>query len=258
MGGDASICCSHASTGGQLEQPSEVNNSMRTGAGVVLGGSAAFPRCPLTVEASMIKAPKRFRNHPHFLHNILGTEVIIIGSFTSALPGPSLRKSRRASSFCEPHSRAAHSLPGCHVQRFAWILKRATFIPPARKHHNISTIFFHKVARHNSHLLPRWNSRCDPVMSTVSSAIPPVILIDKKALRSLHRQIYDGFRAAVLRGDLRHGGKRSNPAESSRPGYGGKRLLGPTLLGSHWLDLMDSPLHHFLKYCDAQRPHSIS
>jgi GntR family transcriptional regulator / MocR family aminotransferase len=44
-------------------------------------------------------------------------------------------------------------------------------------------------------------------VSKVSAAIPPVIPIDRKAGLSLPRQIYDGFRAAILRGDLRHGQK---------------------------------------------------
>jgi GntR family transcriptional regulator/MocR family aminotransferase len=50
-------------------------------------------------------------------------------------------------------------------------------------------------------------------MSKVSSAIPPVILIDKKAVRSLRRQVYDGFRAAILRGDLRPGQKIQSSRE---------------------------------------------
>jgi GntR family transcriptional regulator / MocR family aminotransferase len=44
-------------------------------------------------------------------------------------------------------------------------------------------------------------------MSKASSAIPPLILIDRNAIRPLPRQIYDGFRAAILRGDLRPGQK---------------------------------------------------
>jgi GntR family transcriptional regulator / MocR family aminotransferase len=50
-------------------------------------------------------------------------------------------------------------------------------------------------------------------MSKVSSAIPPVILIDKKAVRSLRRQICDGFRDAILRGDLRRGQKIQSSRE---------------------------------------------
>ncbi|HEX3435301.1 MAG TPA: PLP-dependent aminotransferase family protein [Pseudacidobacterium sp.] len=42
-------------------------------------------------------------------------------------------------------------------------------------------------------------------MSDVSAGILPVIAIDRQASHPLHRQIYDGFRAAVLRNDLRPG-----------------------------------------------------
>jgi GntR family transcriptional regulator / MocR family aminotransferase len=42
-------------------------------------------------------------------------------------------------------------------------------------------------------------------MSGVSARIPPVLSIDRKSARPLSGQIYDGFRAAILRGDLRPG-----------------------------------------------------
>jgi GntR family transcriptional regulator/MocR family aminotransferase len=42
-------------------------------------------------------------------------------------------------------------------------------------------------------------------MSDVSAGILPVIAVDRKSGHALHRQIYDGFRAAILRGDLRPG-----------------------------------------------------
>ncbi len=42
-------------------------------------------------------------------------------------------------------------------------------------------------------------------MRKVSSALTPIIVIDRKADRPLHRQIYDGYRAAILSGTLRAG-----------------------------------------------------
>jgi GntR family transcriptional regulator / MocR family aminotransferase len=45
----------------------------------------------------------------------------------------------------------------------------------------------------------------DGRMSDVSSGIAPVIAIDRRARRPLPRQVYDGFRSAILRGELRPG-----------------------------------------------------
>jgi GntR family transcriptional regulator / MocR family aminotransferase len=42
-------------------------------------------------------------------------------------------------------------------------------------------------------------------MKDVSAGILPVIAVDRKAEHPMHRQIYEGFRAAILRGDLRPG-----------------------------------------------------
>lgn len=42
-------------------------------------------------------------------------------------------------------------------------------------------------------------------MQKVSSAITPIITIDRKAHRPLHRQIYDGYRVAIVEGALRPG-----------------------------------------------------
>ena len=42
-------------------------------------------------------------------------------------------------------------------------------------------------------------------MAKVSEAIAPVIAVDRKAANPLHKQIYDGFRAAIVRGNLRPG-----------------------------------------------------
>src|ERR1700761_8444093 len=42
-------------------------------------------------------------------------------------------------------------------------------------------------------------------MAKVSEAIPPVIAVDRKAANPLHKQVYDGFRTAIVRGNLRPG-----------------------------------------------------
>src|ERR1700689_3468952 len=42
-------------------------------------------------------------------------------------------------------------------------------------------------------------------MADVSGGLLPVILIDRKAAAPLHRQLYAGFRDAILRGDLAAG-----------------------------------------------------
>ena len=42
-------------------------------------------------------------------------------------------------------------------------------------------------------------------MAKVSEAIAPVIAVDRKASEPLHKQIYDGFRFVIVRGDLRPG-----------------------------------------------------
>ena len=42
-------------------------------------------------------------------------------------------------------------------------------------------------------------------MNDVSAGLPPVIAIERHSSRPLPRQVYDGFRAAILRGDLRAG-----------------------------------------------------
>ncbi len=42
-------------------------------------------------------------------------------------------------------------------------------------------------------------------MAKVSEAIAPVISVDRKASDPLHKQIYDGFRSAIVRGNLRPG-----------------------------------------------------
>ena len=42
-------------------------------------------------------------------------------------------------------------------------------------------------------------------MAKVSEAIAPVIAVDRKAANPLHKQVYDGFRAAIVRGNLRPG-----------------------------------------------------
>src|SRR5271154_4970321 len=42
-------------------------------------------------------------------------------------------------------------------------------------------------------------------MAKVSEAIAPVISVDRKASDPLHKQIYDGFRTEIVRGNLRAG-----------------------------------------------------
>ncbi len=42
-------------------------------------------------------------------------------------------------------------------------------------------------------------------MAKVSQAIAPVIAVDRKAADPLHKQVYDGFRMAIVRGNLRPG-----------------------------------------------------
>ena len=42
-------------------------------------------------------------------------------------------------------------------------------------------------------------------MGNSSAGIPPFIAVDRNAATSLHQQVYDGFRGAILRGDLRPG-----------------------------------------------------
>jgi GntR family transcriptional regulator / MocR family aminotransferase len=42
-------------------------------------------------------------------------------------------------------------------------------------------------------------------MAKVSEAIAPVIAVDRRAANPLHKQIYDGFRTAIVRGNLRPG-----------------------------------------------------
>jgi GntR family transcriptional regulator / MocR family aminotransferase len=44
-----------------------------------------------------------------------------------------------------------------------------------------------------------------PEMKDISAGIPPTIHIDRQSARPLPRQVYDGFRAAILHGDLRPG-----------------------------------------------------
>src|SRR6476620_2742360 len=42
-------------------------------------------------------------------------------------------------------------------------------------------------------------------MKKISATVTPLIAVDRKADRPLHRQIYDAYRTAILRGDLRSG-----------------------------------------------------
>src|SRR5215813_5053320 len=40
-------------------------------------------------------------------------------------------------------------------------------------------------------------------MKRVASGIAPIIVIDRRAPQALHRQIYDAYRSAIIRGSLR-------------------------------------------------------
>src|SRR6202142_4127910 len=44
-------------------------------------------------------------------------------------------------------------------------------------------------------------------MKRVASSVVPVISIDRKAAKPLHRQIYDSYREAIMEGNLRPGQK---------------------------------------------------
>jgi len=79
-GGDASSFCSHASTGGQLEHPSDVNNSMSTEPALCLRFGSVSP-LNSDAEASTIKMPNGFRKDTYSRHNVLGIEVSINGFF---------------------------------------------------------------------------------------------------------------------------------------------------------------------------------
>jgi GntR family transcriptional regulator / MocR family aminotransferase len=55
------------------------------------------------------------------------------------------------------------------------------------------------------HSCPIHANHYNGVVSSSSAGVLPIIVVDRKASNPLHRQIYDGFRAAILRGDLRPG-----------------------------------------------------
>ena len=48
-------------------------------------------------------------------------------------------------------------------------------------------------------------SHYNDAVSSASAGVLPIIVVDRGASAPLHRQIYDGFRTAILRGDLRPG-----------------------------------------------------
>jgi GntR family transcriptional regulator/MocR family aminotransferase len=54
-------------------------------------------------------------------------------------------------------------------------------------------------------LAQEWHNHYDAQVRKVSSAITPIISIDRKASRPLHQQIYDEYRSAILGGTLRPG-----------------------------------------------------
>src|ERR1700730_11672831 len=51
-------------------------------------------------------------------------------------------------------------------------------------------------------------------MTTVAEPIAPVISVDRKAPDPLHKQVYDGFRTVIVRGNLRPGQRA--PSSRSR------------------------------------------
>lgn len=65
---------------------------------------------------------------------------------------------------------------------------------------------------HHIHLRVDPPDHYNAAMHNLNAGIAPIISIDRTAETPLHRQIYDGFRAAILRGDLRPG----QPVPSSR------------------------------------------
>ena len=62
-----------------------------------------------------------------------------------------------------------------------------------------------KVVRRNGHLTMILHDHYDANMKRVASGILPVISIDRKAPKSLQRQIYDFYRSAMVDGRLRPG-----------------------------------------------------
>jgi GntR family transcriptional regulator / MocR family aminotransferase len=50
-------------------------------------------------------------------------------------------------------------------------------------------------------------------MNNVSAGMPPVIAIDRHSARPLPRQVYDGFRGAIMRGELRPGQRMPSSRE---------------------------------------------
>lgn len=42
-------------------------------------------------------------------------------------------------------------------------------------------------------------------MTKVSRTLSPVVAVDRKSRKPLHKQVYDAYRSAIIRGDLRSG-----------------------------------------------------
>ena len=53
------------------------------------------------------------------------------------------------------------------------------------------------------HSYPFSANHYNVAVSSASAGVLPIIAVDRKAANPLHKQIYDGYRAAILRGDLR-------------------------------------------------------
>jgi GntR family transcriptional regulator/MocR family aminotransferase len=62
-----------------------------------------------------------------------------------------------------------------------------------------------KMALNNTHLTAISYSHYGPAMKKVPSGITPVIQVQKRAPKSLYRQVYEGYRKAIVDGSLRTG-----------------------------------------------------
>ena len=57
----------------------------------------------------------------------------------------------------------------------------------------------------NIHFIDFWYNHYTMGMKRVSSGLSPVIAVDRKAGKPLHKQIYDGFRSMIVSSNLRAG-----------------------------------------------------
>jgi GntR family transcriptional regulator / MocR family aminotransferase len=61
------------------------------------------------------------------------------------------------------------------------------------------------VVRRNNHFREFRYDHYNPVMKKTLAGISPLIVVDRKAPSPLHKQIYEGYRARIIAGDLRAG-----------------------------------------------------